>query len=63
MDYTRRASGLIVRNGMLWGWFDNGGGPGSLGCARGDEYGYQYGAKQDFDRGSLAWSKGMDHAQ
>jgi hypothetical protein len=28
---------LVVRNGMLWGWFDNGGGPGVLGCPTDNE--------------------------
>lgn len=51
----------IVRNGMLWGWFDNGGGPG-LGCPVNQEHGYSDGVRQDFTHGSLYWMTGMNHA-
>jgi hypothetical protein len=37
----------IVRNGMLAGWLDGGGGP-ILGCPNTDEYAYQAGVRQDF---------------
>jgi hypothetical protein len=52
----------VVRNGMLWGWFDHGGGPGALGCPTSGEYGYMNGIRQDFRGGSLYWNPGMDHA-
>lgn len=59
VDYTHGTN--IVRNGMLAGWFDNGGGP-SFGCARNQEYSYGDGVRQDFDGGSLYWVAGMNHA-
>ncbi len=56
----------IVRNGMLWGWFDQGGAPGSLGCPLNDEHDAGVGVtgvvRQDFLGGSLLWAPGMDHA-
>jgi hypothetical protein len=52
----------IVRNGMLWGWLDNGGGPG-LGCPVNQERGYSNGVRQDFSTGSLYWAAGMNHAK
>jgi len=52
----------IVRNGMLFGWFDNGGGPG-LGCPTNPEHPYLDGLRQDFTHGSLYWTSGMNHAQ
>ena len=68
---------FVVRNGMLWGWFDNLGGLGSLGCPTDNEwdgpavnqYGTQNGtasatsAVQSFDHGDLYWVTGMNHAQ
>lgn len=51
----------IVRNGLLFGWYDNGGGPG-LGCPTNQEYGYSDGVRQDFTHGSLYWASGMNHA-
>jgi hypothetical protein len=53
----------IVSNGMLWGWFDNGGASGSLGCPLNDEHGSMNGVRQDFQHGSLYWLSGMNHAQ
>jgi hypothetical protein len=53
----------LVRNGMLWGWIDNGSAPGALGCPTTDEYGYGSGARQDFTGGSLVWTPGLDHAR
>jgi hypothetical protein len=47
---------------MLFGWFDNGGGPG-LGCPTSMQYGYSDGLRQDFTHGSLYWKSGMDHAK
>ena len=52
----------LVRNGMLFGWFDNGGAPGRLGCPTTDEYSYQNGVRQDFQNGSEIWLPGMNHA-
>jgi len=52
----------IVRNGMLWGWFDNGGGPG-IGCPTNQEHAYSNGVRQDFSVGSMYWTAGMDHAK
>jgi LGFP repeat len=52
----------IVRNGMLWGWFDNGGATGVLGCPVNQEHGYMNGVRQDFQHGSLYWISGMNHA-
>lgn len=57
----------VVRQGMLFGWFDNGGAPGSLGCPKSNEYvmlnsnGLQM-VRQDFTGGSLFWNTGMNHA-
>jgi LGFP repeat len=52
----------IVHNGMLWGWFDNGGAPGALGCPTSDEYAFANGVRQNFQGGTLYWHGGMDHA-
>jgi hypothetical protein len=52
----------VVRNGMLWGWFDNGGGPGWMRCPTTDEYGYMNGVRQNFQSGAEYWVSGMDHA-
>ena len=53
----------VVRNGMLWGWFDNHGGP-IMGCPKTDEYPFASGVRQDFELSySLYWSPGMDHAR
>lgn len=52
----------IVRNGMLFGWFDNNGGPGQLGCPTSDETPYQNGQRQSFQHGALIWIPGMNHA-
>lgn len=52
----------IVRNGMLSGWFDYGGGPGDLGCPTTDEYSFGNGVRQDFVGGSLSWAPGMDRS-
>jgi LGFP repeat len=52
----------VVRNGMLFGWFDQGGATGSLGCPTSDEYPYMNGERQDFQGGSLYWLPGMNHA-
>lgn len=52
----------IVHNGMLWGWFDNSGAPGSLGCPTSDEYGWNEGVRQDFQGGSMYWHPGMNRA-
>ena len=52
----------IVRNGMLFGWFDNGGAPGRLGCPNNWEHSYMNGVRQDFQHGSLYWVSGMNHA-
>jgi hypothetical protein len=57
----------VVRNGMLWGWFDNHGATGKLGCPTRDEYGYRSsstmaGVRQDFQHGSMYWLSGMNHA-
>lgn len=52
----------IVRNGMLWGWFDNGGAPG-LGCPVNDEHPVGGQVQQNFTGGSLYWTSGMDHAK
>lgn len=52
----------IVRNGMLFGWLDNGGAPGALGCPTNQEHGYMNGVRQDFQHGSLYWVSGMNHA-
>lgn len=60
VDYTHGTN--VVRNGMLWGWFDNGGAPG-FGCAKNTERGYSNGVRQDFDSGTLYWVSGMDHAK
>jgi cell wall-associated NlpC family hydrolase len=60
---TTTSTPRVVRNGMLWGWFDNAGAPGALGCPTSSEYGVAGGnVRQDFQGGSLAWSPGMDHA-
>jgi hypothetical protein len=60
---TTTSTPKIVRNGMLFGWFDNGGAPGALGCPTTSEYGIAGGGvRQDFQGGSLVWSIGMDHA-
>ena len=53
----------IVRNGMLYGWFDNGGAPGALSCPVNSEYPYKGGARQDFEGGWLEWCPGWDHAR
>src|SRR5262249_27728918 len=53
----------IVRNGMLFGWCDQGGAPGRLGCPTTDEYAFAGGARQDFQHGSLFWEPGWDHAR
>lgn len=63
----------IVRNGMLWGWLDAGGGPG-LGCPLNQETAYRDGVRQDFENTNvkeygydvvsrLFWRAGFDHAQ
>jgi hypothetical protein len=64
--YIRAGHGNVnqlVRNGMLWGWFDNGGAAGTLGCPSNWEYGYNGGSRQDFDGGFLLWCPGWDHAK
>jgi hypothetical protein len=60
---------LIVRNGMLFGWFDNKGAPGSLGCpTRNEDVQGSDGAShvswitQAFQGGTLYWDTGMNHA-
>ena len=52
----------LIRNGMLWGWLDQGGAPGSMGCPTNWEHGYMVGERQDFQHGILYWNPGMDHA-
>ena len=52
----------LVRNGMLFGWFDQGGAAGSMGCPMNDEHGYMNGVRQDFQIGSLYWVPTMNHA-
>lgn len=52
----------IVHNGMLWGWFDNGGAAKGLGCPTTDEYDWNTGVRQDFQGGSLFWHPGMNRA-
>jgi hypothetical protein len=66
----------LVRNGMLFGWFDNGGGPGALGCPTSAEGSSITAAStagtgdsvkvtttyQQFTGGKLWWVTGMDHA-
>ena len=60
---------LIVRNGMLFGWFDNNGAPGPLGCPAANEAiqgsdsasGVTW-STQQFQRGMLYWSTGMPKA-
>jgi hypothetical protein len=56
----------IVRNGMLWGWFDQGGAPGHLSCPRNSQHNPgvtdQRVVAQDFRGGTLFWGPGMDHA-
>jgi LGFP repeat len=68
-DWFIRASApggqtFTVRNGMLWGWFDNGGGEGALGCPLGDETTAKNNLFriQKFTNGSLVWWPGRDHA-
>lgn len=57
---------LDVHDGMLFGWFDQGGAPG-FGCANNDEHdaglGVARAVRQDFKNGALIWVPGMDHAQ
>jgi len=59
----------LVRNGMLFGWFDQGGAPGRLGCPVSDEFSSQVpgvavqSALQQFTGGWLYWTTGMNHAQ
>ncbi len=60
VDYTHGTN--IVRNGMLEGWKDKGGGPG-FGCATESETSYKGGARQAFDKGTLYWFKGMGPAE
>jgi len=60
---SRSPATAIVRNGMLFGWFDQGGAPGRLGCPLGNEYTWNGGTRQDFQQGSLMWFPTMDHAQ
>jgi len=56
----------IVRGGLLFGWFDQKGAPGSLGCPIENEHtiagatGFQV---QHFQHGILYWNPGMDHAK
>jgi lysophospholipase L1-like esterase len=52
----------MVRNGMLWGWFDNGGAPG-FGCPQNDEHPVNGRVLQDFSKGTLYWVSGMNHAK
>ncbi len=52
----------IVKAGMLWGWFDNGGAPG-FGCPTNQEHPWANGVRQDFTSGGLYWTAGMDHAK
>jgi hypothetical protein len=59
---TYAPSRQVVRGGMLGGWLDNGGAPGSLGCPTNDEHPYMSGVRQDFQHGSLYWASGMKHA-
>jgi hypothetical protein len=42
-----RNTNQIVRNGMLYGWFDNVGAPVTLGCPVNSDYAYKGGAGQD----------------
>jgi hypothetical protein len=58
----------VVRNGMLFGWFDAGG-PGGIGCPTSNEQpivsgkdSTATGVIQYFSRGALFWHQGMDHA-
>jgi hypothetical protein len=60
---STRPTTALVRNGMLFGWFDEGGAAGPLGCPLGDEHPWNGGARQDFQGGSLMWFPTMDHAQ
>jgi hypothetical protein len=57
----------VVKNGMLFGWFDQGGATGSLGCPTSDEQDAGIGVSgaviQHFQGGDLLWVPGMDHAQ
>ena len=62
----------LLRNGMLFGWFDSGGGTGALGCPSSQEMATSIpgpsGEKlrlivQHFDNGALEWITGMDHSQ
>jgi hypothetical protein len=53
----------VVHDGMLYGWFDNGGAPGALGCPTSDEYGFSNGVRENFARGALVWYSGWNHAQ
>ena len=63
--YTNSGS-VIVRNGMLWGWLDAGGGPGLLGCPKADEFSSadSIGVHQEqkFDYGFTRWRNGWDRA-
>ena len=60
VDFTNGVN--IVRNGMLWGWLDKGGAPG-FGCAKNQEYAWGKGVRQDFGKGNLYWTQGMDRAR
>ena len=64
---THYTSPQLVRNGMLWGWFDRGGAPG-FGCPINWQHNPgvhdQRVVAQDFQGGrTLLWVPGMDHAQ
>lgn len=58
-----KANGHVVRQGMLGGWFDNGGAPGTLRCPTSPEYAHGNGARQNFQGGVLEWLPGMGNAR